>query len=214
MFEYFSRTRGTPGRIIRLNYAIDMRYGVLHDVATRVLARPADQSRNRATSTSSGRATPTAWCCARSPHCTTPTTPLNVSGPETISVRWLAETFGRLFGRAPVFAGVEAPTAGWSTPARRCGCSAIRACRWRGSIDWTADWVGRGMPASARTPTTIRAMASSDPALDAETLLRPEDFADAGALVREAGWNQIEADWRIFLDLGTVYRDPRPRPAA
>ena len=37
MFQYFSRTRGTPGRIIRLNYAIDMRYGVLHDVATRVL---------------------------------------------------------------------------------------------------------------------------------------------------------------------------------
>src|SRR5439155_1408794 len=38
MFQYFSRTRGTPGRIIRLNYAIDMRYGVLHDVAMRVLA--------------------------------------------------------------------------------------------------------------------------------------------------------------------------------
>src|SRR5258708_1740848 len=36
MFRYFSRTRGTPGRLIRLNYAIDMRYGVLHDVATRV----------------------------------------------------------------------------------------------------------------------------------------------------------------------------------
>src|SRR5262249_48087338 len=36
MFQYFSRTRGTPGRIIRLNYAIDMRYGVLHDVARRV----------------------------------------------------------------------------------------------------------------------------------------------------------------------------------
>ena len=38
LFQYFSRTRGTPGRIIRLNYAIDMRYGVLHDVASRVLA--------------------------------------------------------------------------------------------------------------------------------------------------------------------------------
>ena len=38
MFQYFSRTRGTPGRIIRLNYAIDMRYGVLFDVASRVKA--------------------------------------------------------------------------------------------------------------------------------------------------------------------------------
>ena len=45
MFQYFSRTRGTPGRIIRLNYAIDMRYGVLHDVASRVLAGEHDQSR-------------------------------------------------------------------------------------------------------------------------------------------------------------------------
>ena len=48
-------------------------------------------------------------------------------------------------------------------------------------------------------------MASSDPALDTEMLLRPEDFGDAGALVREAGWNQVAADWRIFLDLGKVY---------
>src|SRR5205823_13549237 len=38
MFRYFSRKLGTPGRIIRLNYAIDMRYGVLHDVAVRVLS--------------------------------------------------------------------------------------------------------------------------------------------------------------------------------
>src|SRR5262249_16631163 len=35
MFRYFSRLHGTPGRIIRLNYAIDMRYGVLHDIASR-----------------------------------------------------------------------------------------------------------------------------------------------------------------------------------
>jgi ribosomal protein S18 acetylase RimI-like enzyme len=48
-------------------------------------------------------------------------------------------------------------------------------------------------------------MAISDPALDAETRLRAEDLGDAGALVREAGWNQIAADWQVFLDLGTVY---------
>ncbi len=35
--------------------------------------------------------------------------------------------------------------------------------------------------------------------------LRAEELGDADALVREAGWNQIEADWRIFLELGTVY---------
>ena len=36
-------------------------------------------------------------------------------------------------------------------------------------------------------------------------LLTPDDLGDADALVKEAGWNQVEADWRIFLDLGKVY---------
>lgn len=48
-------------------------------------------------------------------------------------------------------------------------------------------------------------MASSDPALDSISILRTEDFGDADALVREAGWNQVAADWRIFLDLGKVF---------
>ena len=51
MFQHFSRKHGTPGRIIRLNYAIDMRYGVLFDIATRVHAGAAARSRRWATST-------------------------------------------------------------------------------------------------------------------------------------------------------------------
>ena len=48
-------------------------------------------------------------------------------------------------------------------------------------------------------------MAHSDPALAQESPLRDSELADAEALVCEAGWNQVAADWRIFLDLGTVY---------
>lgn len=55
MFEYFSRKFETPGRLFRLNYAIDMRYGVLHDIATKVLTAPRSTSVS-ATSISSGRA--------------------------------------------------------------------------------------------------------------------------------------------------------------
>jgi GNAT superfamily N-acetyltransferase len=59
-------------------------------------------------------------------------------------------------------------------------------------------------------------MAHSDPALARESPLRETELADAEALVREAGWNQTAADWRIFLDLGTVYavRDSAGRVVA
>jgi GNAT superfamily N-acetyltransferase len=48
-------------------------------------------------------------------------------------------------------------------------------------------------------------MALSDPALARESPLTGDELGDAEALVREAGWNQVAADWRIFLELGTVY---------
>ena len=66
MIQYFSRRHGTPGRLVRLNYAIDMRYGVLHDVARKVRDDGCRSRSPRATSTSSGRGTPTRWRCAAS----------------------------------------------------------------------------------------------------------------------------------------------------
>ena len=145
MFQYFSRTRGTPGRIIRLNYAIDMRYGVLHDVATRVLTgQTIDLSTGHVNVIWQGDAN--AFVLRALGHCTVPTSALNVSGPEIVSIRALAESFGRRFDKQPIFAGSEAPTA-WlintAEATRLFGYPRVPLAR---LIDWTADWIARGQP--------------------------------------------------------------------
>jgi nucleoside-diphosphate-sugar epimerase len=151
MFEYFSQRLGTPGRIVRLNYAIDMRYGVLHDIAVKVRDEaPIDLAMGHVNVIWQGDANAVALrCLART---TTPTTPINVTGTETTAVRWLAEEFGRRFYRAPKFTGTEAAT-GWLSNASRmaaeCGPPRVPLAR---MIGWTADWLARG-GASLGKPT-------------------------------------------------------------
>lgn len=151
MFEYGSRRYGTPGRFVRLSYAIDLRYGVLYDVASTVFEqRPLDLTMGHANVIWQGDANEQSLRLLA--HCTTPATPINITGPEHTSIRWLASEFGKRFGKAPHFTGREAPTA-WledTTEAQRLfGQPRVPIER---MIDWVADWIERGGP-SLNKPT-------------------------------------------------------------
>ncbi|MFB9263967.1 NAD-dependent epimerase/dehydratase family protein [Bradyrhizobium erythrophlei] len=145
MFEYFSRKFSTPGRLFRLNYAIDMRYGVLHDIATKVfLGAPIDVSLGHVNFIWQGDASAQALRCLA--HCDTPTSPINVSGHEILAVRDLAAKFGARFGRRPVFVGREEPTAWLTNTSQAVKLFGLPIVDTDQLIAWTADWVARSMP--------------------------------------------------------------------
>jgi len=144
MFEYFSKKHGTPGRLFRLNYAIDMRYGVLHDIGRKVRDdEPIDLSMGHVNVIWQGDANEVALRCLA--HATTPTSPINVTGPQTLEVRQLAAEFGKLLGKQPRFVGKEAST-GWLNDSRRMvttfGAPSVPVGQ---MLAWTADWLARDM---------------------------------------------------------------------
>ena len=142
MFEHFSHQHQTPGRLIRLSYAIDMRYGVLHDVAQKVLrGETIDLAMGYANVIWQGEAND--WTLRALAHCDTPTSALNLSGPK-VSIRALAKALGRRLGIEPLLAGQEAPTAWLIDSSQAYGLFGPPRVGLETMLDWTADWVRRG----------------------------------------------------------------------
>ena len=110
VYEYFATQYRTPVLIYRLNYAIDLRYGILLDIGTKVfLHEPIDVTMGYVNVIWQGDANSYAFRSLA--LCSSPARILNVTGGKTVSVRFIAEAFGKIFGHQPNFTGTEAPTA-------------------------------------------------------------------------------------------------------
>ncbi|MCS7159765.1 MAG: NAD-dependent epimerase/dehydratase family protein, partial [Gemmatales bacterium] len=110
VFEFFSRREHIPMTILRLNYAHELRYGVLVDIARAVWEeQPIPLAMGCFNALWQGDAN--AWAIQSLAHAAVPPQVFNLAGPETVSVRWAAEQFGQLFGKKPQFVGTEAPDA-------------------------------------------------------------------------------------------------------
>ena len=143
MFEFFSQRHGTPGRIVRLNYAIDMRYGVIHDVAAKIQRGDVvDVTMGHANVIWQGDANAQVLRCLA--HCTAPTSPINITGPETISIRWLAHQLAARMGREARVVGEEAPTALLSDTTQAAALFGYPQVPLGRLLDWVADWVSSG----------------------------------------------------------------------
>lgn len=143
VLAHHAQQNGSPLAIIRLNYSVDCRYGVLTDIALAVRdGRPIDVSSGVVNVVWQGDAN--RYTLGALGHARLPPLVLNVTGPEAASVRWLATELGRRLGREPVIEGVEQPTALLSNAARCFGLFGYPHVSLAQLLDWTVQWIEAG----------------------------------------------------------------------
>jgi len=143
VFDYVSRATGETVVHLRLNYAVEMRYGVLADVATKVWhGEPVDLTTAWANTIWQGDACD--WVLRSLALAAGPPKVLNVTGPETVAIRDLAETFGRLFERPVAFTGADSGRAYLSDASAANALFGPPRVPLERVIRWTADWIRRG----------------------------------------------------------------------
>jgi nucleoside-diphosphate-sugar epimerase len=143
IFELYAERSGTRVAIVRLNYAIDLRYGVLVDLALRVhRGEPVPVDMGHVNVIWQGDANRLALECL--PRASAPPFILNVTGTEVLSVRSLAEWFGSRFGKRVTFVGTERPDALLSNTDRMQTSFAAPETRLEDMREWIASWIEHG----------------------------------------------------------------------
>lgn len=143
VFEYYSRHHHLPVCLLRLNYAIDLRYGVLHDLARQILAdQPVDLGMGSFNCLWQGDAT--AWALQALELCACPPTILNLTGPEILSVRSVAHQLAEVLHQPVRFTGTEQNTAYLNNATialERFGPPTVPVPT---MMRWTASWLQSG----------------------------------------------------------------------
>ena len=143
IFSFYSKKNKTPVALYRLNYAIDFRYGVLVDVATKVAAgQVVDVTTGHVNVIWQGDA------CARALQCLeiagVPAVPINITGPETVSIRSMAARFGHLLGTAPKISGVELDHVWLNNASWSFALFGYPSVSLDQMVDWGASWIQSG----------------------------------------------------------------------
>jgi nucleoside-diphosphate-sugar epimerase len=142
VFQYFSSVYDTPMLIFRLNYANDVTYGVLLDIALSVKGnKPIDLSMGHLNAMWQGDANERALRSLI--HCQAPPKILNIAGP-IVSVRLVAEEFGKIFGKTPNFSGEEQSTALLSNAAESFRLFGYPKVSLKTMMDVLAEWINQG----------------------------------------------------------------------
>jgi dTDP-4-dehydrorhamnose reductase len=140
MFEYGSTKNSTKISLIRLNYSVELRYGVLVDIALKVKRKePVDLSMGYFNVIWQGDMNNMVLCSLE--QCSSPPKIINITGPEILSVREVALEFGNLFGIKPVFVNKEAETALLSNSQMAYSLLGRPEVPVKKVIDWTGSWV-------------------------------------------------------------------------
>jgi nucleoside-diphosphate-sugar epimerase len=143
LFEHFSRTHGTKMTILRLNYAAELRYGVLLDIALCVHAgRPVPISMGYLNAI--WQADASARTLESLTHAASPPNVINITGPELLNVRSVAEQFGKRLNKPVTFEGTESSDALLSNAEKSHQLFGLPHVSAQQMIDWIAEWVGKG----------------------------------------------------------------------
>jgi len=142
IFEYFSSAHGTRVLLFRLNYAVDLRYGVLLDICEKVVSgEPIDLTTGFVNVIWQGDCN--SYCLRSFALCDSPAGILNVTGRK-VSVRDVALKFGRRFGKTPNFLGTESASALLSDASRCTKLLGPALVDEQQLTEMTANWFSAG----------------------------------------------------------------------